>query len=126
MQDLNCEDPNIQYKEVELLQDLKQSQHKQLSLELLLRQCCNGQTGDSGISKKGDTLGSYAEKKETQMKVMGTKGGRYIQEFFEENIIQFKNHHISPILICIISYLIFKYFNNYYIIITEAQVTIMS
>lgn len=66
------------------------------------------------------------QKKKTQMKVMGTKRGRYIQEFFEENIIQFRNYHISPILICTVSYLIFKYFNNYYIIITEAQVTIMS
>ena len=54
------------------------------------------------------------KKKETQMKAMGTKGGRYIQEFFKENIIQFRNYHISPILICTISYLIFKYFNNYY------------
>ena len=59
-------------------------------------------------------LGSYADKKETQMKVMGTKRRRYIQEFFEENIIQFRNYHISPILMCTISYLIFKYFNNCY------------
>lgn len=42
MQDLNCEDPNIQYKEAESLQDLKQSQHKQLSLELLPRQYAMG------------------------------------------------------------------------------------
>lgn len=59
-------------------------------------------------------LGSYTDKKETQMKVMGTKRGRYIQEFFEENIIQFRNYHISPILMCTISYLIFQYFNNHY------------
>ena len=32
MQNLNCENPNIQYKEVESLEDLKQSHHKQLSL----------------------------------------------------------------------------------------------
>lgn len=123
MQDLNCEDPNIQYKEAESLQDLKQSQHKQLSLELLPRQYCNGSTRDSGISKK-DRLGSYTDKKETQMKVMGTKRGRYIQEFFEENIIQFRNYHISPILMWTISYFILNI--SIIVIITEAQVTIMS
>lgn len=52
MQDLNCEDPNIQYKEVESLQDLKQSQHKQLSLELLPRQYCNGSTRDTVESQR--------------------------------------------------------------------------
>ena len=58
------------------------------------------------------------------MKVMGTKRGRYIQEFFEENIIQFRNYHISPILMWTISYFILNI--SIIVIITEAQVTIMS
>lgn len=40
--------------------------------------------------------------KEIKMKVVGTKGGRYTQELFEEKSSTTEGYHISPILIFMI------------------------
>lgn len=85
MQDWNCEDPNLQYKEGQLLQSLIQHCNVN-SWGSIIPQAALQRTHERTEGKEKVIDIMQIRRKETQTKAVGTKGERYIQEIFGDRI----------------------------------------